>query len=61
LNEIEHFSKVSPYVVVIIPLTHKAVFLILPSRKRKFLSDIPEAKNDYNLEIIKFIVYKGVL
>ncbi len=26
-----------PYVVVIIPLTHKAVFLILPSRKRKFL------------------------
>ena len=25
--------------VVIIPLTHKVVFLILPSRKRKFLSD----------------------
>lgn len=28
------------YVVAIIPLTHKAAFLILPSRKRKFLSEI---------------------
>jgi len=28
-----------PYVVTIIPLTHKAVILILPSRKRKFLSE----------------------
>ena len=27
-----------PYVVVIIPLTHKTVFLILPPRKRKFSS-----------------------
>jgi hypothetical protein len=25
--------------VIIIPLTHKAVILILPSRKRKFLSE----------------------
>jgi len=28
-----------PNVVVIISLTHKAVFLILSSRKRKFLSE----------------------
>ena len=28
-----------PYVVATIPLTHEAVFLILPSRKRKFLSE----------------------
>jgi hypothetical protein len=28
-----------PYVVTIIPLTHKAVILILPSQKRKFLSE----------------------
>jgi hypothetical protein len=49
-HSLHNHRHLIPYVVVIIPLTRKAVFLILPSRKRKFLSE--ETFIDYFQQIL---------